>query len=114
TAAPGSWWGLTRRSSSANEGPGSAVAANSGNGLGSDIGRGAYRGRSGAQGDDPLSRERGELVITIEVRRRRNQALDVVLELADTDVAVPAQNAAHAARLVVVGDVVGVGIAADG
>src|SRR5438874_1554183 len=113
TAAPGNWWGLTRRRSSANEGPGSACAANSGNGLGSDIGRGAYRRGSGGQGDRPLPRERDELVVPRHVRHCCGEVDFVVLELADPDVAVPAQNAAHPAREVVVIDVVGVGLSAD-
>src|SRR6266550_4179046 len=95
TAAPGKWWGLTRRRSSANEGPGSACAANSGNGLGSDIGRGAYRRGSGRQGDRPFTRDVGELVVAVEVGRRRNQALDVFLEEPDRHVALEAQDPAH-------------------
>src|SRR5215470_15224394 len=43
TLAPGSWCGATWRRRSANDGPGSVLGANSGNAVGSDIGRGAYR-----------------------------------------------------------------------
>ncbi len=41
TAAPGSRCGATWRNRSANDGPGSRLAANNGNGVGSDIGPGA-------------------------------------------------------------------------
>src|ERR1044071_8069914 len=92
TAAPGSWWGLTRRRSSANEGPGSACAANSGNGLRSDIRRGPPPPRAGARGDGPLPRDARELLDPRLVGHRRGDSIFAVLELADTDVAVPAEN----------------------
>src|SRR5438094_157894 len=113
TAAPGNWWGLTRRRSSANEGPGSACAANSGNGLGSDIGRGAYRRGSAGQGDGALPGELLELLVPRHVRHCRGEVGLVVLELADADVAGPTEDAAHVARDVVVIDVVGIGLSTD-
>src|SRR5690349_5428432 len=100
--APGSWCGLTRRRSSANEGPGSEFTANNGNALGSDIGRGAYCRGSGSQGDHPPPRKVLEFLVTVEVCRRRHQTLDVVLELADAHVAVPTEDAPHASGDVVV------------
>src|SRR5205823_10382790 len=96
TAAPGNWWGLTRRRSSANEGPGSACAANSGNGLGSDIGRGAYRRGSGGQGAGPFTRDSRELVIAVEVGEGQQKPVSIVRNVADRDVAVEAEDAAHA------------------
>src|SRR3954447_21827948 len=56
--APGSWWGATRRSTSANDGPGSTSGVKSGSALDSDIGAGAYRRVSGRERTNAPSHER--------------------------------------------------------
>ena len=103
--APGSWCGASLRSTSANDGPGSTEAANSGNGLDSDIGAGAYRRGSSRQGTDPLPHERRELVVTIEVVRRPLEELVLLAKVAERVVAPEAEQPADDARLVIVIDV---------
>jgi hypothetical protein len=74
----GSADGLTWRRSSANDGPGSILGENSGNALGSDIERGAYSRRSAPQCDYPLPHNRVELIVAIEVARRRARSFRIV------------------------------------
>src|SRR3954470_22479025 len=89
--APGSWCGLTWRRSSENDGPGSVCRANSGNELGSDIERGAYSRISGAQCNQAVPSDSRQLVIGEEVGRDCDCTIGIVSELADRDVAVPAE-----------------------
>ena len=112
--APGSWCGLTWRRSSANDGPGSVCEANSGNELGSDIERGAYRRTSGAQRNHPLPRERQRARrpgrgTPSRPRARSSSSSNWPIAMLQFE----AEDAAHATGLVVVVDVVGVGLAAD-
>src|SRR3954469_4880891 len=83
TPAPGSWWGARRRSTSANDGPGSTDGENRGSALDSDIGAGAYRRASGAQGTDPGPHEARQLVVPIEIVRRLSEDVVVFLQAAD-------------------------------
>src|SRR5689334_6612709 len=89
--APGNECGLTWRSSSANDAPGSTFGENRGNALGSGIERGAYSRYSPHQRKPPLPRQPGELVVPVEVRGERVCPVDLVLELSDGDVAVEAE-----------------------
>src|SRR3954453_13426831 len=69
TPAPGSWWGARRRSTSANDGPGSTDGENRGSALDSGIGAGAYRRVSGAQSTDSRPHQPGQLDVPIEIVR---------------------------------------------
>src|SRR6476469_5973804 len=94
--ALGSWCGLTWRRSSENEGPGSILGENSGNALGSAIERGAYSRHSTPQRNRPPPHNCRELVIAGEIADRGRQAVFVIRDVADGDVAVEAQDAANA------------------
>src|SRR5579859_4009825 len=88
--ALGSWCGLTCRSSSENEGPGSILGENRGNVLGSAIDRGAYSGHSTPQCKRPPPHNRAELVVAIEVSARRLRTTRIFIEKPDRNVALEA------------------------
>ena len=88
--------------------------ANSGNALGSDIERGAYSRRLRRSAQPPAPAQAPSSSSSrARYAARATSAFFVVVELADRDVAVEAEDAADAAGDVVVIDVVGIGLAAD-
>src|SRR4051794_24303261 len=75
--APGSWCGASRRSTSANDGPGSTSGVKRGSALDSDIGAGAYRRVSRRERTNALAR--ASLLPTL-LHVGANELLGVVLE----------------------------------
>src|SRR3954451_16554785 len=103
--APGSWCGASRRSTSANDGPGSTSGVKSGNALDSDIGAGAYRRVSACQRTDALAHQRCHLIVPIQIVGGPLEDVELLAKVAEGVIATKAQQPANRAQFVIVIDV---------